>query len=109
MRDKKRRRWSGIETPSADEVDAPQVPVVGADEVARIIETALVPLRSHLSHERLDIIRSVLRSSIETDPVSRVLTQGALQTNTAIRKLPRELGAVAALAGSAAIANEIKK
>jgi hypothetical protein len=79
MREKKRARLSVIETNASEEADPLHV---GDDEVARIVETALLPLRSRLSRAQLDTIRSVLRSSIETDPVLRVLAPRALQTST---------------------------
>lgn len=81
MRDKKRARLSVIETNALEKADALRG-ALGDDEVARIVETALLPLRSRLSRAQLDTIRSVLRASIEMDPVSRVLAQRALQTST---------------------------
>jgi len=46
-------------------------------DLAGHVEAALLPLRAHLNLEQLEIVRSVLCSSIETDPVSRLLAQSA--------------------------------
>jgi len=81
MRDKKRARLSVIETNAIEEPDALHG-AIGDEETARIVETALLPLQSRLDRAQLDTIRSVLRASIETDPVSRVLAQRALETST---------------------------
>jgi len=50
---------------------------------ARHIESVLLPLRSYLSAQQLEIVRSVLGSSIECDPVSRELAEGAVRTHLA--------------------------
>ena len=59
------------------------------------VEAALLPLRAHLTVEQLELVRSVLCSSIETDPVARLLLQSATGTRGASVKLahdPNPLG-----------------
>jgi len=88
MRDEKPRGRSVIQFHKPEACDAPSA-IIGDSETARIIEAALLPLRSRLSREQLDIIRSVLRSGIETDPVARVLAERSVRTNTASMRLQR--------------------
>ena len=64
--------------------------VVQDEHLARCIEAALLPIRSRLSREQVEIVRSVLCSSIETDPVSRLLAKNAVQAYTARAKRQRE-------------------
>jgi len=59
-------------------------PALAGGHFANHLESALSPLRAFLTFEQLETVRSVLRSSIETDPVSRVLAQGVARTHGAI-------------------------
>ena len=55
-----------------------------ADELlSNHIEAAVLPLRAYLRVEQVEIVRAALRSSIESDPVSRVLAHGAVRTHIA--------------------------
>jgi len=73
---------------TAEEEGEPQT-FVADKQFARHIESALLPLRSYLSARQAEIVRSVLGLSIEGDPVSRELAQGAVRTHLAMIKPTR--------------------
>ena len=62
-----------------DEPSAPSIRVTG-EQLAAQVEAALLPLRARLAPAQLEIVSAVLCSSLETDPVSRLLMESAMRT-----------------------------
>jgi hypothetical protein len=74
------------------------------NDLAGHVEAAILPLRAHLNLEQLEIVRSVLCSSIETDPVSRLLVQSAIAVCAGSVTVPRAPSALRRSAGGAPVA-----
>jgi len=41
--------------------------------LAQLVEAAVQSMQAHLNPEQAEVVRSVLRASVETDPVLRIL------------------------------------
>jgi hypothetical protein len=51
--------------------------------LAQRVEAVVLSVRAHLNQEQADVVRLVLRASIETDPVLRLLAESTIAVGSA--------------------------
>lgn len=73
------------EPPTTERLGCGPAQALAPDEhLTARIEAAILPIRARLGPGQLEVIRAIVRTSVETDPVSQMLMQNAIRAPIAL-------------------------